>query len=238
MLMTLPRHSPDRAAIIPGITGKPKSLYARAGKRVLDCAGSVAGLILLSPVMLIAAIAVKLTSSGPAFFRQVRVGQFGKPFRIIKFRSMAQNAERSGLAITASGDSRITCVGRWMRKTKIDEFPQLFNVLIGDMSLVGPRPEVPNYAAGYTDAQRRVLFAKPGITGPAANAYVHEEEILAGQAEAGEFYLAEILPKKLELDLRYCDDIRLGSDIKIILATFAKLFERSIRPEILKERTL
>jgi lipopolysaccharide/colanic/teichoic acid biosynthesis glycosyltransferase len=237
MPTTLPRKSSDRTASIPGFTGKPKSLYTRAGKRVLDCAVAVAGLILLSPVMIIAALAVKLTGSGPAFFRQVRIGQFGKPFRIVKFRSMVENADRGGPAITAAGDSRITAVGRWIRKTKIDEIPQLWNVLMGDMSLVGPRPEVPDYAAMYTDAQLRVLFEKPGISGPAANAYVCEEEILAGQLEIGNFYIAEILPRKLELDLHYCDDIRLGSDIKIILATFGKLFERSIRPEVLQEHT-
>jgi lipopolysaccharide/colanic/teichoic acid biosynthesis glycosyltransferase len=235
--MTFPGNFGVHAASSAVFAGTGRTFYFRAGKRALDCAGSLAGLILLSPLTFAVALLIKLTSPGPAFFRQVRVGRFGRPFRIVKFRSMVENADCGGPAITASGDSRITAVGRWMRKTKIDEIPQLWNVLTGDMSLVGPRPEVPDYAAMYTDAQRRVLFVKPGITGPSANAFVYEEEILARQMEVGNFYVAEILPKKLELDLRYCDNIRLGSDIKIILATFAKLFEKSIRPEILQEHS-
>jgi lipopolysaccharide/colanic/teichoic acid biosynthesis glycosyltransferase len=235
--MTFPGNFGVHAANSSGFAEKRRTFYFRAGKRVLDCAGSLAGLILLSPLIFAVAMVIKLASPGPAFFRQVRVGQFGRPFRIVKFRSMVENADRNGPAVTASGDFRVTTVGRWMRKTKIDEIPQLWNVLTGDMSLVGPRPEVPDYAAVYTEAQRRVLFVKPGITGPSAYAYVYEEEILARRVEVGDFYVAEILPRKLELDLRYCDNIRLGSDIKIILATFAKLFERSIRPEILQEHT-
>lgn len=215
-----------------GSAPERQSFYVRAGKRWLDAAASTAGLILLSPVIFVVAIAVKLTSHGPAFYRQFRVGQFGRSFRIVKFRSMVENADRRGPSVTAFGDSRITGFGRWMRKTKIDEIPQLFNVLAGDMSLVGPRPEVPVYTAAYTQSQRLVFLQKPGITGPAASAYVCEEEILAGHIEAGKFYVAEILPKKLELDLLYCEDIRFASDIKMIFETFAKVVERSVRPQI------
>ena len=118
-----------------------------------------------------------------------------------------------------------------MRRTKIDEIPQLYNVLAGDMSLVGPRPEVPVFAATFTSSQRRVFLQRPGITGPAANAYVREEEILAGHPEAATFYVAEILPKKLELDLLYCDDIRLANDFKMILETFSKLMEKTVKPQ-------
>jgi lipopolysaccharide/colanic/teichoic acid biosynthesis glycosyltransferase len=235
--MTSLENTSIKAVSIAGFAADGRSFYVRAGKRVLDWAGSFCGLILLSPMIFVVAMLVKLTSPGPAFFRQVRAGQFGRPFRIVKFRSMVENANRSGPAITASGDSRVTVTGRWLRKSKIDELPQLWNVLTGDMSLVGPRPEVPDYAGAYTELQRRVLMVKPGITGPAANAYVREEEILAGRAEAGIFYIAEILPKKLELDLRYCDDIRFARDIKIIFATFARVFERSIRPRISLEHT-
>jgi lipopolysaccharide/colanic/teichoic acid biosynthesis glycosyltransferase len=209
-----------------------ESFYVRVGKRWFDASVSLAGLVLLSPVILVVGIAVKLTSSGPAFYRQFRVGQFGRSFRIVKFRSMVENADRAGPSITAYGDSRITGLGRWMRKNKIDEIPQLFNVFVGDMSLVGPRPEVPVYTAAYTQSQCRVFRQKPGITGPAASAYVCEEEILAGQKEARRFYAAEIVPKKLELDLRYCEDIRFASDIKMIFETFAIVIERSVKPQI------
>ena len=208
-----------------------ESFYMRRGKRWLDAGVSLAGLILLSPVILIAGMAVKLTSAGPAFYRQYRVGQFERSFRIVKLRSMIEGTDRHGPLVTAHGDSRITSLGRWMRKTKIDEIPQLLNVLAGDMSLVGPRPEVPVFAATYTPSQRRVFLQKPGITGPAANAYVREEEILAGHPEAAKFYVAEILPKKLELDLLYCEDIRLASDCKMIVETFSKLIERSVKPQ-------
>lgn len=208
-----------------------ESFYVRAGKRWLDAAVSLAGLILLSPAILVAAVVIKLTSSGPAFYRQIRAGQFGKSFRIVKFRSMVEDADRHGPPITARGDLRITKFGRWMRKTKIDEIPQLFNVLIGDMSLVGPRPEVPLFALTYTPSQRRVLLQRPGITGPAANAYAREEEMLAGHPEAAKFYAAAILPKKLELDLLYCRDIRFASDFILILQTFSKLIEKSVKPQ-------
>ncbi len=209
-----------------------ESFYVRAGKRWLDAFGSLTGLILLSPLMVFIAVVVKLTSPGPAFFRQVRVGQFGKPFRIIKFRTMVENADRRGPAVTAGGDLRITGVGRWMRKTKVDELPQLWNVLVGDMSLVGPRPEVPEFASAYTEEQRRIFLAKPGMTGPAANAYVREEELLAKRREDGSFYITTILPRKLELDLLYCGDIRFANDVKWILRTLANLFERSITPRV------
>jgi lipopolysaccharide/colanic/teichoic acid biosynthesis glycosyltransferase len=209
-----------------------ESFYLRAGKRWLDAGVSLAGLILLSPVIFVVGMAVKLTSAGPAFYRQIRVGQFGRTFRIVKFRSMVENADRCGPLITAYGDSRITGFGRWMRKTKIDEIPQLFNVFIGEMSLVGPRPEVPVYTAGYTESQRRVFRQKPGITGPAASAYICEEEILAGQEEARNFYVSNVLPRKLELDLRYCEDIRFANDIRMIFETVAKVIERSVRPQI------
>src|SRR5271154_1429517 len=208
------------------------SFYLRAGKRGLDAAVSLTGLILLSPVIFAVAIAVKLTSHGPAFYRQFRVGQFGRTFRIVKFRSMVENADRAGPSITTYGDSRITGFGRWMRKTKIDEIPQFFNVFVGDMSLVGPRPEVPVYTATYTESQRRVFRQKPGITGPAASGYLCEEEILAGQKEARNFYVSNVLPRKLELDLRYCEDIRFANDIRMIFETVAKVIERSVRPQI------
>ncbi len=131
-------------------------------------------------------------------------------------------AERGDL-ITAGDDSRITALGRMLRKTKIDELPQLINVLLGEMSLVGPRPEIPEFTKHYAEKYRGVLLARPGITGPAASAYVREEEILAGRADSQNFYSAEILPRKLELDLIYCDDIRFLNDIKLIFQTFERI---------------
>ncbi len=201
-----------------------QTFYARAGKRWLDAAAAFVGLIAMSPLFLLVALAIKITSRGPVFFRQVRVGQFGKTFRIFKFRSMhvVTNADES--LLTAAGDSRITAVGRLLRRTKADEFAQLLNVLAGDMSLVGPRPEVPKYVAAYSEEERQVLLAKPGITGPAAIKFVNEEELLAGQPDIDTFYLNTLLPAKLALDLAYCANVRLLDDLKIILVTFGNVF--------------
>jgi lipopolysaccharide/colanic/teichoic acid biosynthesis glycosyltransferase len=201
-----------------------ETFYRRWGKRWFDAVASAAGLLVLSPAMIAVAIAVKFTSAGPVFFRQIRSGQFGRQFRIFKFRTMNENAAELGSTVTAGDDLRITRLGRWLRKTKIDELPQLINVLRGEMSLVGPRPEVPEYTNAYTERQRRVLLAKPGITGPAANAYVREEELLAGQPNKYEYYAAEILPRKLELDLLYCEDIRILKDVRLIFQTISRVF--------------
>jgi lipopolysaccharide/colanic/teichoic acid biosynthesis glycosyltransferase len=204
-----------------------QTFYARIGKRWLDAGRAFAGLIILSPLLLLAAFAIKLASRGPVFFRQTRVGRFGKTFRIFKFRSMKVVNPGGESLLTAAGDARINAVGRWLRKTKADELPQLINVLLGEMSLVGPRPEVPKYAASYSEKQRRVLLAKPGITGPAANSYINEEELLADQADKDEFYLTTLLPAKLEIDLAYCEDVRLVEDMKIILSTLSHIFFRT-----------
>jgi lipopolysaccharide/colanic/teichoic acid biosynthesis glycosyltransferase len=201
-----------------------ETFYSRTGKRWLDAAAAFTGLIALSPLFLLAALAIKLTSRGPVFFRQIRVGRFAHPFRIFKFRSMRVMDAPSESLLTSAGDSRITSVGKWLRKTKADEFPQLINVLLGEMSLVGPRPEVPRYVAAYSERQRWVLFAKPGITSPAANQYVNEEELLAEQADQENFYLTAILPAKLEIDLAYCGNIRFSEDLRIIFATFRNVF--------------
>jgi len=172
---------------------------------------------------LIAALAVKLTSRGPIFFRQVRTGQFGRPFMICKFRTMNASNEGSNSFLTADGDPRITPVGKWLRKSKADELPQLFNVLAGNMSLVGPRPEVPQYTEKYTERQTLVFAMKPGITGPAANAYAHEEELLAARTDKESFYLTSVLPAKLEIDIVYCENVRLTEDLRLIFATMATI---------------
>ncbi len=183
------------------------TFYTKAGKRWLDLALASTGVVVLSPVLLSAALAVRLTSAGPIFFRQVRVGLDGRPFRIFKFRTMYVDRSSADSLLTASGDSRITSVGRFLRSAKIDELSQLFNVLAGDMSLVGPRPEVPKYVAVYTEEQQRVLSVKPGVTGPAAN--MLEEELLAGQTDTEQFYLTTVLPAKLRIDCDYCENVSL-----------------------------
>jgi len=217
------------------------TFYSRVGKRWLDFACSFFGLILLSPVFAVVAIAVKLTSRGSVLFKQIRIGQFGRPFWILKFRSMVAARSDHESLLTAAGDPRITPVGKWLRKTKVDELPQLINVLLGDMSLVGPRPEVPAFVKHYTETQRKVLLVRPGVTGPAANAFVDEEKLLAGRPDKERYYRETILPAKLEIDLKYASNIRFADDLRVILDTFGKLFARVdelyIRPVIGEKNT-
>jgi lipopolysaccharide/colanic/teichoic acid biosynthesis glycosyltransferase len=203
--------------------GSETSFYVRYGKRWFDASAALGGLILLSPLLLVAAVAVRLDSPGPSFFLQLRTGRFSNPFRMIKFRTMRLADEGNASLLTAAGDSRVTRVGRWLRKTKVDELPQLFNVLLGEMSLVGPRPEVPRFTQLYTQDQRRVLFARPGITSPAALASVNEEEILAQHADPESFYVHSLMPAKLQLDLAYCTSISFHQDLKLIGRTLGRL---------------
>lgn len=204
------------------------TFYTRFGKRWFDALASFVGLLLLSPVLLLVAVAVRLSSPGPALFSQTRSGQFDRRFRILKFRTMSLAPNGSGSLLTAAGDARITPLGRWLRKTKIDELPQLFNVLVGQMSLVGPRPEVPLYTAKYSDQQKRVLLVRPGITSPKIN--FEEEEVLADCQDKESFYLTTILPAKLESDLAYCDQIGFFEDQRIIFETLAHIFRRILKP--------
>lgn len=200
-------------------------LYSRAGKRLFDIVFAATGLAITSPLFLFCAIAVPVLSRGPVFFRQARIGQFGLPFRIFKFRSMVQN--REGLGITAAGDPRVTRFGKWLRRTKIDEIPQLLNVLRGDMSFVGPRPEVPEYVATYSSLQRRVLQMKPGITGLAALRFVDEEQVIGHSSDPDAFYRTVLLPHKLELELPYCRNVTFWRDAKLIALTVKHLLFRS-----------
>lgn len=194
--------------------------YLRFGKRWFDAVFSTLGLLLLSPFLLATAIAVKLDSSGPAFFKQPRIGRLGKPFLIIKFRSM-KGGGAAGSKLTPAADPRITRLGAWLRRTKIDELPQLFNVMLGDMSLVGPRPEVSEFVSHYTKEQLAVLDARPGMTGPSANVY--EEELLASQTDKERFYINSVLPKKLQIDLHYTNNITFSGDLYTLFQTFSKL---------------
>lgn len=188
-------------------------------KRVFDVFFSLLGIILLAPIFLIVAIWIKLDSPGSVFFRQTRIGQFGREFSIYKFRTMVANAESLGKQITVANDRRITRSGQFLRKFKLDELPQLFNVLRGDMSLVGPRPEVPRYVELYTPEQRQVLKVRPGITDVASIEFRNENDLLANALNFEEAYIQEIMPKKLELNLQYIERASLGFDFLIILQT-------------------
>lgn len=200
-----------------------KGFYATYGKRALDILAATAGLILLSPVFGLVACCIKLTSRGPVLFRQVRIGKDGRPFRILKFRSMMQSSI-GDLKITVAGDSRVTRVGKFLRRHKVDELPQLWNVIRGQMSLVGPRPEVPVYIEEYTREQRMVLSVRPGITDSASLAYRHEEEILANQGSPEQFYRTQILPDKLARNKAYLEEITLRNDIRVIVKTISSSF--------------
>ncbi|WP_306589636.1 sugar transferase [Geothrix sp. 21YS21S-4] len=188
-------------------------------KRVFDVFWSALGLALLWPLLLVAACAVKLEDGGPIFFRQVRVGRGGKPFRIWKFRTMVVDADRQGRAITVGRDPRITRVGAWLRDTKLDELPQLLNVLVGEMSLVGPRPEVPRYVAFYSDAEQAILGLRPGITDLASIKYRSESELLAEAENPDETYVRVLLPDKIRINLAYASRASVASDFLVILAT-------------------
>jgi lipopolysaccharide/colanic/teichoic acid biosynthesis glycosyltransferase len=194
-------------------------LYLRLGKRAVDTVGAFAGLIVTIPVLLACAIAVRLDSKGPIFFRQRRVGQYGRPFQILKFRTMVDGADKQGSSLTASGDARITKVGKFLRRTKLDEVPQLLNVFRGEMSLVGPRPEVPEYTEKYSSKERVVLEVRPGITGPASLAYIDEERLLASAVDREKFYVNTIMRRKLQFDLAYCRKVCLLEDARIIFRT-------------------
>ncbi|MDO5518753.1 MAG: sugar transferase [Clostridium sp.] len=198
------------------------NIINRAIKRLFDILASGIGIIILSPVLIIIALRIKTGSDGPVFFKQVRVGKGGEEFKILKFRTMVVDAEKLGRQITVGADSRITKVGAFLRKYKLDELPQLFNVFKGDMSLVGPRPEVPRYVNMYNDEQRKVLDVKPGITDLASIRYRDENELL-GQAEnPDEFYINTIMPDKLALNVEYINKSNLFLDIYIIIKTILK----------------
>ena len=195
------------------------SFYRKVGKRALDSIVSFAGLVLASPVLLVVAALVKSTSPGPALFWQERVGLGGLAFRIVKFRTMCRDADQRGPAITSADDARVTTVGRWLRRLKLDELPQLWNVLKGEMSLVGPRPEVPRYVESYSSAYRRVLTVRPGITDPASIAYRREEDLLAGRADLDRYYREVVLPDKLTKNLEYLDRMSFTYDLLLLIRT-------------------
>jgi len=188
-------------------------------KRIVDFVLSALGLVVLSPLLLLIAVLVRLTSPGPAFFRQLRVGRNGRSFILLKFRTMAvlQDAEKGSLEVGSS--ARVTRVGRVLRKTKLDELPQLWNVLKGDMAMVGPRPEVRKWVDAYPDHWGRILTVRPGITDPGAIEFRNEEDILAAQSEPETYYRNVILPRKLDLYEEYVQTRSFWGDLWILLRT-------------------
>ena len=189
-------------------------------KRLFDILVSGIGLICLSPLLLIIAIWIKLDSPGPVFYRQVRVGRYNKDFRIFKFRSMRIGSDKGSLVTIGGRDPRITRSGYFIRKFKIDELPQLINVLIGDMSLVGPRPEVRHYVNYWTAEQMHVLDVRPGITDPASIKYRNENELLAQAEDPEKYYIKVIMQEKIKLYLEYTEKSSFWYDIKLIIQTF------------------
>lgn len=192
-------------------------------KRAFDFTAALIGLLLLSPIFLLVAAIIKLTSRGPVFFRQTRMGKDFRPFEIYKFRSMVVDAPKLGGQITAGRDPRITGIGHFIRKTKLDELPQLINVLNGDMSLVGPRPEVPRYVELFADDYRQVLSVRPGITDLASVKYRDESEILGAAADPDRAYIEQVLPDKIALAKEYIAHASFTYDVGLIFRTLWKI---------------
>ncbi|MBL8363181.1 MAG: sugar transferase [Rubrivivax sp.] len=196
----------------------------RPGQRLFDVIVALPALLLLSPLLLAVAAWIRIDSPGPVFFRQERVGQGGRLFRIHKFRTMVDDAARPGLPLTVGDDARITRAGVWLRQRRLDELPQFIDVLRGDMSVVGPRPEVPRYVAHYPPALRdTVLALRPGITDPSSLAYIDEASLLAAAADPEREYVDVILPRKLRIAADYAARATVWTDVKVLAATAARL---------------
>lgn len=193
-------------------------------KRTFDFIFSLLGIILLIPLFLLIALWIKLDSKGAVFYRQIRVGRFNKDFSIYKFRTMTEGASNKGLLTVGNRDSRITRSGYYLRKYKLDELAQLINVFLGDMSLVGPRPEVRKYVDLYNNRQMEVLNVRPGITDMASIQFRNENELLKNVPEPEEYYIEKIMPEKLEINLNYLKERNLIKDFNIILLTIFKIF--------------
>ena len=195
-------------------------------KRVFDIIFSFLGLLILSPVFLIIALMIKITSDGPVFYRGKRIGKGGKPLRIFKFRTMVLNADKIGGPSTAADDPRLTKIGNFLKKYQLDELPQLINVLKGEMSLVGPRPEVEMYVNMMNNEERNtILSVRPGMTDWASLWNFHEGETLKGSEDPEKAYMEKIRPEKLRLQIKYVKESNFWTDIKIIFETIAKIFK-------------
>ena len=191
--------------------------------RFFDFVLSLVGLVILAPIFIVLAVWIKIDSMGPVFYKQIRVGQNGKDFGLFKFRSMVVDADKKGLITVGGRDPRITRSGYFIRKYKLDELPQLINVLVGDMSLVGPRPEVKKYVELYTDEQQKVLSVKPGITDYASIEYMDENEILGKSTDPEKTYIEEIMPEKIKYNMKYIKNRSLIEYFKIIFLTVLKI---------------
>lgn len=194
-------------------------------KRIFDLASSLLVLFFCWPIILGIMLAIALDSKGGVFYRQIRVGKNGLHFGVFKFRTMRVGSDKSGQLTVGEKDHRITRVGYLLRKTKLDELPQLINILIGDMSVVGPRPEVPKYVAYYTAEQKKVLSVRPGLTDYASLEYLKENELLAQSQNPEKTYIEEIMPAKLALSLKYIREQSIQVDVQIIFSTIFKIFK-------------
>lgn len=195
-------------------------------KRIFDILFSLVVLILLLPVFILISISVLIDDGWPIFYTQERVGKNFRLFKLIKFRTMYKNADKKGLLTTSTRDARITRMGYYLRKYKLDELPQFINVLMGDMSVVGPRPEVKKYVDLYTEQQRKVLSIKPGITDEASLKYIDESALLEQSENPEETYIQKIMPEKLAINLQYLEKQRFFYDLSIVVKTFTKMFYR------------
>lgn len=191
--------------------------------RILDVFFSIIGLVLLSPILFIISVIILIESKGGIFYLQERIGKNGIPFKLFKFRSMAVGSDSKGLLTVGINDARITKSGQFIRKYKMDELPQLINVLKGEMSLVGPRPEVKKYVDLYTETQRKVLTVKPGMTDLASIEFSNENELLENQENPEKYYIKEIMPKKIELNMMFIENPNLVNYFKLILKTGLKI---------------
>jgi lipopolysaccharide/colanic/teichoic acid biosynthesis glycosyltransferase len=194
-------------------------------KRIFDIVFSFIGIIILLPIFILISLIILFDSKGGIFYRQIRVGKNNKDFKILKFRTMYPDSDKKGLLTVGSKDNRITKTGYFLRKYKLDELPQLFNVLTGDMSFVGPRPEVRKYVEMYNEVQKKVLTVRPGITDYASIEYRNENDILAKSQNPEQTYIKEIMPAKLELNLKYIREKNIITDLKIIYRTVIKIFD-------------
>lgn len=217
-----PQFQCDEVKVYYDILNKKKG--SRVLKRILDIFFSVILLVFLIIPIIIIAVAVKFTSKGPVFYRQVRITTYGKEFKIFKFRTMVVNADKIGSLVTTDSDSRVTKVGRVLRKYRLDELPQVFNVLSGSMSVVGTRPEVPRYVERYSPEYYATLLMPAGITSLASIMYKDEEKLLNGEDDVDDIYINKILPEKMKYNLQYIKSFSFGYDIKLMFKTVKEVF--------------